>query len=1027
MHKTLILILTFLLNWTFLFADNDQSITQVKGIVTSSSDNETMEDVLVTNENTLKYTITDENGSFVINATKGQFLVFTKLGIKSKRVEVTAEKINVILDEQNVSLGEVTVVAKQINDIDIRNLTGDIVTIDAKNLENRPETDITRLLQGQVPGLVVTVDGELGTKSKVRIRGEHSFIVDGAANEPLYVLDGIVINSDAFLALNVNDIDQIKVLKDAAATALYGIKAANGVIELTTKRGYEGAAYVSVNANYGITFRGPRGVEMMDSAEKLELERRLQNFATPGYAFSEDYYRKHFANDPNLEQMIATGAVKLDSLRNINTDWFKKLIKTNVTQNYSVGIRGGNKKSSYYYSASYNKRGGRFEGNQINNFTGTANLDYVISPKFSVRVGITGGYSKTETPNDRSEWILYSPENPTTLVYTLNPYEQMTDPVTGESPTLYSYPDMKYSDFINQYTKESTNKSAKFLVDLKWNISKDLYIQGVMGGDLLFAENKELTPATAYIENKSFNSPEEKGKLIQDKGSSFNFTSNYRLYYSKSLGDHDISATVNTDYLRSSKDDIGLTGYGIPMKVNTVSGINQGLTGSRKVSVHGSTLEKAEFGFGGSAGYSYQNTYDAYASYKRDGSSLMPSDKRWNDAWSAGIGWSPSSYAFLKDSKILTHLKLKASYGYTAGLAGVAANMTTPTFSYITGSTKNVYANDRIFRLEQLPNVDLKPQKVKSLNFALETGFFNRLDLRASLYRSRTEDALLTVSIPSSNGFSTLTRNVGILENRGYEINVSGHIVRGEHFSWNAAAHISWNRNKVIDLYDGTRMLKSDGVAPYMEEGKPLGVLFGFEALGINPLDGLPYFLNAAGEEFSVEYARSLKTEDYISLGYETAPYTGGFNQQLSYRNIELVVNFYYQFGGIAKYSSEYARNIDDVNFNAIKGQVDEMWFKKGDENKRYPIGNQPASLSTLTAAASTKTIYKTDYLRLQHVRLTYVLPSQLIQKISRNYMKYLSVNMQGENLFSMNKEKDKGSLASVMQPVLSIGLSAQF
>ena len=285
-------------------------------------------------------TVTDLDGNYslVVPDVMGMEVVFTFIGKKTKEIKYTGDRfMNVMLKDSYNEMDEVQVRARaNVNEIDVRAKTGVVNEVDVRRMNNKPVLDMALALQGMAPGLIVTNKGDLGSKPEIRIRGTSSLREGDAANEPLYVLDGQVISSDAFLTLNPNDIKEIKVLKDAAACALYGIKAANGVLEITSQRGTAGKMVYSYSFSGGVTLRGRRGVDMMNSKEKLELERRLENTATPGYRYSEDYYRKYHANDPNLESLIARGQQVLDSLSRINTDWFKELLRNNFYQEHNL-------------------------------------------------------------------------------------------------------------------------------------------------------------------------------------------------------------------------------------------------------------------------------------------------------------------------------------------------------------------------------------------------------------------------------------------------------------------------------------------------------------------------------------------------------------------------------------------------------------------------------------------------------------------------------------------------------------------
>ncbi len=313
-----------------------------------------------------KGTSTDHNGYFSLEIPDRKEIMIEAsfLGMKPYTVAYTGQKEITIRMEADAHMMESAIVRgkQNINDLDIRAKAGAVTPVDVKRLQDKPIADMSVALQGSAPGLVVTNRGDLGSKPEIRIRGNSSFREGDAANEPLFVLDGQVISSDAFMTLNPLDIADIKILKDAAACALYGTKAANGVIEITSVRGTEGETLVTYSFNGGITTRGRRGVLMMDTDEKLELERRLKNPSAPGYLYSEDYIRYLHKNAPNLDQLIAEGQAKLDELRKTNTDWFKELLRNDFYQRHNLSVRGGNDKTSYYASANYSYQGGADSG-----------------------------------------------------------------------------------------------------------------------------------------------------------------------------------------------------------------------------------------------------------------------------------------------------------------------------------------------------------------------------------------------------------------------------------------------------------------------------------------------------------------------------------------------------------------------------------------------------------------------------------------------------------------------------------------
>ncbi|MDE5813094.1 MAG: TonB-dependent receptor plug domain-containing protein, partial [Muribaculaceae bacterium] len=333
--------------------------------------------------------------AFSVPLKKGSKIIFTFPGMKpEERVWQGESRLDITMVPDARALNEVTVVADpNINNLDIRARSGVGQTVDMKRLNEKPMTDLGLALQGSVPGLIVTNSGELGSKPTIRTRGNQSLRAGNHDNEPLFVLDGKVISSDAFRALNPQDIKEIKVLKDAAACALYGIKASNGVIEITSKRGsHFGAVDVSYTLGMGATLKGRRGVEVMKSAEKLELERLMMNEATPGYRYSADYFRKRYPGNPNLDAMIARGEEVLDSLRGINTDWFNRLMRVALYQNHNLSVRGGNDKTSYFVSGNIATQGGQVKGNSTMRATVRLGIDIAIGKIGYFTMSMDGSY-----------------------------------------------------------------------------------------------------------------------------------------------------------------------------------------------------------------------------------------------------------------------------------------------------------------------------------------------------------------------------------------------------------------------------------------------------------------------------------------------------------------------------------------------------------------------------------------------------------------------------------------------------------
>jgi hypothetical protein len=356
----------------------------------------------------------------------------------------------------------------------------------------------------------------------------------------------------------------------------------------------------------------------------------------------------------------------------------------------------------------------------------------------------------------------------------------------------------------------------------------------------------------------------------------------------------------------------------------------------------------------------------------------------------------------------------------------VSPSLTIGTFSYLEDS----YGDIRLLELLALYNDRLKPEQTVSTEAGVSLGIYNRVTIDLGWYDRRTEDALLDVPIPASNGFTTLKRNIGVLSNSGVEATVNTKIVDRSDFRFNLRLSLAYNRNKVVDLYDGDRLYTSeDTIIPDYEVGQAYDMIYGLISLGLDPMSGLPVFKGADGRE--IQATEKLTREDMVPLGHSVPPYNGTINLSFTYKQLEFDADFYYVFGGIKAYAYAYVRDYDDANRNAVRGQVQNMWFQKGDENKIYhtPFYSSSA-IENLTMWANSRSIGSSDYLRLSMLSLRYRFPHSFIKKLG-GVIKYGNVAIQASNLFTLThyKESDpeSGSFVGAQQPILTFNLSLSF
>lgn len=989
---------------------------EIRGIVLSK-DKKPIVGATINIINTQRYTTSDDEGKFILKGVKEeQTIRISFIGMKSEEIKYRGQKfIEVILEDDALQMDAVRVVAKaNINEIDLRSKSGVVQSVDMDRLVEKPILDMGLALQGAVPGLLVVNTGELGAAPKIRLRGNSSFRKGNRSNEPLYVLDGQIISPDTFYNLNPVDIESIKVLKDAAACALYGIKAANGVLEIASKRGHKGSTRVTYNMNVGVTTRGRRGVKLMKTEEKLEFERQMGNELAPGYRYSEDYYRHYYSTDPRLEEMIAEGKSILDELKKVDTDWFDELLRISAYQRHNLSVRGGTPETSYYLSANYSHQGGRIPGNKRDRMGARLNLDQKLGTLGYLLVSVNGGYGKTLTPNGTSH-------DPTSLIYQLNPYE-------SKKGRLYSYPNYTFDDLMNQFKSETQIKDAGASVSVNISPLEGLDLMSVSGLDFSVDEGYKFTPSTSYAEEHSGAPMIARGIYSKKKNTTLNISNNIRVSYNKVFNDkHDLTLGANMDYYLYKSDGVRMIGYGVG-EINSASAINQSLTGNRQPKVSGPKDKNAQLGVGVVSGYSYNSIYDLYATFKADASSILPKNKRWNYAWGIGGGVTISNYPFLKDNKILTHLSVKASYGWMANLSGVSPSSTVGTFAY----TIDSYEDVRPLYMLGLYNKDLKAEQTKSTDFTVSTEFVKRFSLDVNLYNRLIDDALLNMPIPSSTGYTSLLQNVGSLRNRGIEVRLRTTVYEGERARFNIGASLAYNDNKVMNLYDKEQIFTTpDALIPEYKVGEPYDILYGSKVISIDTFTGYPIFrLPNGGRKNS--WDGKLKREDIFNLGHTTPPFNGSINLNYTYGSFDFNMDFYYVLGGVQTMSRTYIRDKDGAYRNAAAGQLEKQWFKKGDRDKDYwnPFYTKPTAEENLSLYPSSLTVAKSDYLRLSMLSIRYRFSQKFLNKFAP-FIRYANFGFQGSNLFTLTPYKESnpesGTMAGTIQPVFTFTMNLTF
>lgn len=1005
MKKTLSFLFTFVVSLG-LFAQN----IVLKGVVRDSN-GDPIFGVSVRLANTSKGTSTDMEGAFALRTTqeKGE-LIFSFVGMKTIKRAFQGNATFLVTLEEDIQLLEgIKITAKQnINEIDVRAKTGNVEVVAVQQLKDLPVSSIALALQGKATGLRIINRGEVGATPEIRIRGNSSLRKGDEANQPLFILDGKMISPETFYYLNPEDIKEMKVLKDAVATALYGIKASNGVIEITSRRG--GEKTLSYHLQTGFTFAAPLKVQLMNSSEKLELERLLRNEGTPGFLYSEEYIQRRYGGTSQLQARLLEGKHKLDSLRSINTNWHKKLTNLQLFQKHDLSFQNGNDKNAYFFSVGYLAQDGQIKGNGLSRISSRLAIDQSLSETAVATLSINGSYAKQTTPNGAN----FSIEE---LIYQLNPYE------SPRSKHLYSYPNRSYGDLFNQFNRENITKNIGASLSFNWKIRPELELSAVAGLDYSLADDLQITPENAFSERTSGRARNALGTLYQAKNTLANITANIRINYEKTFGKHELTLGANADNYTTITDNLSVVGHGLYGKIRSVSAIDNSLTGAGKPTVGGRKQTDRNLGFGGLAGYTYDNIYNIFATYKLDASSVLPQEKRWNSAWALGASINFKHYSFFEETKWLTQLDLRGSYGQTANAQAISPSLISVTFKYWPES----YADTRIMSITALPNKDLRAEQNLITDLGLSATIFNT-NIQFSVYKRTTKDALLNIPIASSSGFEMQMQNIGVLENRGLEVTLYQPLYTTGDWNVNVGGNISYNENKVIDLYGRDRIYtNADQKLPEYQVGKSTDALYGLNSTGINPITGLPEFITAEGRQVSA--ITTLEGKDFIYLGQSAPPISGSLNLYIGYKKWQLSADFYYTLGGVRNYSNKFIRNLDTARYNAAKAQLSDMWWQVGDEGKKYPTAFYSASAIENLSQPNNRTLMKTDFLRFSNLSLRYQFSQEDLAMIGK--IRYATLGLAVTNLavWSNYKESDPetNNIVNPMPPTLTLNLNLSF
>lgn len=944
-------------------------------------------------------TISDSNGSFVLpNVPADAVLLFSFVGMKAQEVKVAGKtNINVVLVEESVGIEEVVAVGYGVSKKS--NLTGSIGSVSEKSFENQPVVNISSALQGRAAGVSISnVSGAPGGDIRIRIRGANSI---NGGNDPLFVVDGMQLSSFNFNDLNPADLGSVEILKDAAATAIYGSRGANGVVMITTKKGASEKAKVDFTVNYGIGTLAKK----YNLLDPLPFAKQV-NLLNPG-TFSDSDLQK-FANG-------------------FGTDWQDEIFQTGKIQDYQLSVSGSSAKSAYFISGRYLDQTGIVINSDYKKYSFHSNIDTKITDKISLSAGVflnrSQGFNNQTVGSLRGgveQAILWSP---TTPVYVQNADGTDSDVyMTGDSGGAAGKNPV--ANLKNKYNKSIVN-SAILNTKITYKIFDYLTLDIVGGVDANLSEGDNITGKYG-----DYASDTTVGSSRQHSTSLNLLNSNILTFHKIFNGVHDLTVTGVNEQSKSIYDYSYLQGQGSPFSIDQLIGYYS--IGQQPTKIINAYYQKSQLlSYIGRVNYTFNGKYLLTASYRADGSSKFPNNK-WGYFPSLGLAWRVSDESFMQNQTLLSNLKLRGSWGVT-GNHGVGAfttipQMSTGTFSYGLNVDNPVY-----YVSNSGANPDLKWESTDQTDIGIDLGFLkNRINMTADYFNKQTKDLLLYIPTPGYWGGGSILSNIGQVENKGFEITLSGEPVRTKDFTWNSSINVSTYQNKVIALgggaayinstitnLTGTGMAQNDMLRIII--GESLGTFWGLESQGIwqtnEAAEAAKYGLQPGAYKYTdLNGDHVYDSDDKMVIGHSMPKYTWSFDNTLKYKNLEL--NIF-----ITAVSGNKINNFDYSLSTTIGGDVKRItnadvvpWTTSNPSNK-YPSLGTGAGINDLT---SSRFLQDGSFVRLKNISLSYRLPKSFVKGTP------VKLSVSGQNMLTFTKfkgydpEATSGGSAEVNQGVVS-------
>lgn len=964
MKKNLLITCVMLL---FAITSMAQNKITISGVVTDKTGETVIGASVRVKGQESKGSITDINGKYqIVDVASNATLIFSYIGMREQEIAVNGRStINVKMEEDSQLIDEVVVVgygsAKK------RDLTGSIVTVKADEIASKPSTNPLASIQGKVAGVQVVNTGRAGQDPEIRVRGTNS--INGF--KPLYVVDGLF--TDNINYLNTADIESMEILKDPSSLAIFGVRGANGVIIITTKRAKIGKTMVNINSSVGWKVIYDRvGVT---NAEEFKM---LYN-----------------------EQLISQGSDPYDYTQwTGNTDWQDEIFQTGFLTNNNVSITGATDKSKFYLGLGYVMEEGSIKTEKLNKFTVNLNSEYSVTDFLRFGFQLNGVRAKYPDAKGVDGALKAAPIAPTHDL---------------ESGLIHTLPDFQraqvWNPLIETELRGAHNKSENYRVAGnvfgEIDILKNLTFKATFSMDYASSQGRSYSPLI-YVYNPDVEGEErltERESVNQSKSTSLAAQSDYVLTYLGQFGNHGLTLTagLTTNYNESSSLSSGrsqLAGYGILVGddpdrwwLSTIDDVSTATNG-------GSQSDRFTMSYLFRALYNYKNRYLLNASFRRDGSSVFyKTGNTWDNFYSFGAGWVMTEEKFMQNQNVINFLKLKGSWGV---LGSQNTGSSYPAYATIVSSGSAVFGDNII--AGKGPNKLISPTLGWERNYSWEVGFdmhmFNdRLQLSPVYYNKTTKDML--TSIPGIAGTVPGLQNVGEIRNRGFELSASWNDKIGEDWRYGLGANLSTIDNKVLSLVNKDYNIISG--PSRVSEGYPIGYFYGYKVEGVyqneddirfSPINSVGSVTPGDLKFADVDGNGKITDNDRTMIGNPTPDFTYGFNVNLGWKNLDLTVDM------MGVYGNEIYRNWGSSSYAQLNYRTEQLnrWHGEGTSNWE-PLLDPSHKINQ---EASTYFIEDGSFFRIRNIELGYNFDKRLLNRIKVQSLR-LYTNVQNPKTWSRN------------------------